>query len=1428
MRVLLDVDPCRDLEVAVHDPDATLGDLLVAAGVWPVADEGRAGACWWVDGVRATADRRLADLPLADGAVISPRPVAPIPRHAVDDQPCRAVGAALATVVAGPGSGAVHPVQTGRPLVVGRAGDADLVLASTTVSGRHLSVTAVGDRVVVEDLGSRNGSWIDGVALVPGARDPVPMPVVVRAGACVLRLTRPVGCDTPTGPFEHTSEGTRLVHRPPRPTPPPAPPAVDPPMPPPDATRRRALRWMAVLVPLVMGGAMVVVTGNVRFAVFAVMSPVMALGAWWSDRRSSRREQGAMSAAWDDELRRFDDDLRTARAQWMAREEDVVTNLGEIVRRALEPSVRVWERRPDHADAFAIRIGSGPRSPRLVREDDVGSSSRPMGAADTTRDTVRRLVAVASGIPDAPVTLSLARHPIVGIVGDREAVLAVARSCVLQLAVLHGPADLALALVTGRDQASDWAWTRWLPHGHEVDTTSVGVAAVAAASRLLASRTRATDGEGPTAALVVDDPALVRSGHGGLRRLLRPGGRAVALVLATDVERLPAACQVVVELDAAGTTSRLWESETGRRQEVLPAQLSLGTARHAARALAHLSDPEGVVRDDLPSRVRLGDLLGDRQADDTQRRLGGPTRSGRRLAAPLGIGAHGKVWIDLVRDGPHALVGGTTGSGKSELLRTLVVGLADRHTTDEVVFVLVDYKGGAAFRACEDLPHVVGLVTDLDGGLGVRALTSLDAEVRHREQVLARAGADDLPDLVARGAPGGGLPRLVVVVDEFATLVAEVPGFVEALVGIAQRGRSLGVHLVLATQRPRGAVDADVRANTDLRIALRVLDESDSHDVVDQPHAASIPRDRPGRAWVRRGHDDLVEVQTAWATGPVPTHVAPVVVREAGTTVVPDPPTSTGDATELDELVRRACVRHDTSGRPHPRRPWLPMLPDDLSLPELVPLPEARASTSDGDRLVTPAIRLGTTDRPDRQRRDPLVWDPGRENLVALGRIGSGTTTTLRTTVVSAARIQTPDHLHVYAIAGAGDGLRDLDSLPHTGCVLRADQADEQCLLLAWLAGEVHARVAQDRASLALRPRIMVVVDDLAGFLAAHDDRVDVPMRDDLAIVAHDGPRVGIAMVAATDRLSGVPGRLRQAFGRTLVHGAVDERDRAQLGLQATDLADAVPGRVVDTRTGLVAQVARLPEGVSAIEAGVATAGPSARLRPRAIRGLPDVVDLDGLPPAVQEGGRLVLPVGMSRIGGPSAIVVHPGDHVTVAGRGGSGRTTALRVLSAQVRAAHPTAVQVALCDPDRSRLHGWSCLDASGSADGLRRVLQAGITGEDPWFVLVDDVRWCGDDDLLAALATARPDLHLVVAGRPGDLRGGFGTWHRDLRASGTGVLLQPEPATDGDLLGIRLPGLGHTARRPGRGFVVHDGTADLAQLAGPPQHPPAGSLAA
>ncbi len=361
-----------------------------------------------------------------------------------------------------------------------------------------------------------------------------------------------------------------------------------------------------------------------------------------------------------------------------------------------------------------------------------------------------------------------------------------------------------------------------------------------------------------------------------------------------------------------------------------PALLAAVEAHAAAARLARAASSAGWrSASELPSELALGPLLAAalEEAPDAP-----------ASAACLGVDATGPVFVDLEERGPHALVAGTTGSGKSELLVTWVVALAARRPPTELTFLLVDFKGGASFEPLRALPHVVGVVTDLDETTASRAVQSLRAELRRREAVLAERAARDVAEL-----PAGVLPRLVVVVDEFAALLAADGELHQVFADIAARGRSLGMHLVLGTQRPAGVVRDALLANVTVRVCLRVLDVAESTATVGVPDAASIAAVARGRALLADGERPRV-VQLARAD---PAFVAEVAGRWAGT----PPPVA---------------------------RPWLDPLPARLRAAEV------------------PAGAAGLIDRPELQRRDALVFDPwAHGGVLVLGGAASGRTTAL-------------------------------------------------------------------------------------------------------------------------------------------------------------------------------------------------------------------------------------------------------------------------------------------------------------------------------------------------------------------------------------------------------------------------------------------------
>ncbi|MGH9120024.1 MAG: FtsK/SpoIIIE domain-containing protein, partial [Acidimicrobiales bacterium] len=1196
----------RELDVRVNNPAATVADL--AAALDPA---GRAAADrpLLIGELRADPDLELVDAGLYEGAVV--RFGAPGGGNGFRGATVAAPPVGLSPAATERELVVVNGLDAGRRFamrpstaVVGRAPGCEIVLHHDTVSKRHASVTMTTDgEVTIDDLESHNGTWIAGEPVV----DPVTVTeaTTIRIGALELELRpvrdddRPVAVD----PLRHTSSaGTIPFNRPPRPA---APPPIEPlrlPQPPRSGGAKSPLSVISIVAPLVFAGAMFAVMKSPQYLLFAGLSPVMAIGNALDSKRRRRKSERGDHARFDTELAEFRGRLDETLEDERGRRETAYPDPAEILRRVTLPSTSLWERRPAHDDFLRLRAGVG----------DVPSPPPVSGRDQTTvlPDELTSALQEASTLPRAPVPVDLSGGGVAGIVGDRNAALALARSLVCQAAVLHGPADLPMMVLAEEGAGPAWDWVKWLPHtrdstgtarllsaDRELSTRLVEAHLKTEPSRTRADRLAAADRDrrpvGPTLLIVVDDESLTEGRKAPTRNLLRgDGGLVAGIVIAATADRLPAVCTTVIEMrgddgEADLTLPQLGERITG----FLAGGLTVDVARDCARSLARFEDPElDLVGAGLPASIRLLPLLDleecTPEAITARWKAGG---SDPKPASPIGVAEDGIFSVDFVADGPHALVGGTTGAGKSELLRTMVAGLAATVDPDHLTFVLVDFKGGSAFDECAKLPHTVGMVTDLDEHLAERALRCLEAELKFRERLLRSAAATDLPDYLRNHKGAEPLPRLIVIIDEFATLKAELPEFIDALVGVAQRGRSLGVHMLLATQRPQGAISDNIRANTNLRIALRVQDKSDSSDVIDVPDAAAIPRTAPGRAYVRLGPNEVVAIQTALSTGArneaswVPVDVAPFVYGPQPRPAEA-PPTADGgrddrsavEVTDLAVLVATITEAFDRSGRPEPRRPWPDPLPTEIDLDGLI---DGAMAAADGDLGYVP---LALADDPDSQRQYPTGWRMVDGNLLVYGLVGSGTTTLLSSLALSLARVMPPDALHLYVIDyGAGE-LAPLADLPHCGGVVLASERERQQRLFRFLRSELDRRrqlPAQERAEQAT---IVTMIDGWPALVAEYQDIAGQELIEAFIRVCSDGPEVGLYVVITGDRAGAISHLIASTVRQRWVLRMANPSDYSVADISARAVPTMLPGHALVSESKQLVHIARPADGLAA------------------------------------------------------------------------------------------------------------------------------------------------------------------------------------------------------------------------------------------------------
>ncbi|MEO7018397.1 MAG: FtsK/SpoIIIE domain-containing protein, partial [Leifsonia sp.] len=919
MRLVVDFDGIRrEIDVARAEAGVTLADIIVKASGSGVADDETV----WVDDRRHAVGDLVSDVLVLEGSSLSREPAAPIGPMA---------GWSL-TRSGGMQAGQILAVPERRALAVGRSPQADITLDSPSASWSHLTVERDGDGVRVRDAGSTNGTFVNGVqADADGIL--VELDAVVLAGGTALLLRQQLP-ETPAprpGSLHNlTAAGTAPFNRPPRPGLLAKPPAVVPP------TRKEVaptskFSIITVVGPLAIAAGMVVLLHNVAYAAVALLSPVLAVGTWFEQRRRRRKESAGEQSRFTQTLDTFRDDLRRAADVERRRRGDESPDPATMLRRACLPATTLWQRRHNSPDFLSLHAGVGdvPWEPEIDRH----------GGSRLDDDAQR--VVDDSHIPASPVQVDLTGAGVVGIVGNRADALAVARSLLMQASIHCGPADLTVVVCCDQGREAEWEWTAWLPHTRRAAEGSADLWVSAQQSRSESLLRTLRDGieqlPTPAVLLVLDTDVLLEGRDSAARALLghgRPSGtiapsqplvQVSGIVVASSEEQLPASCTVVIHAgqDAEGTVSR--PHDRAHVDDVILAGVDVPTARAGAIQLARFDDPELIVADArLPAVVRLNPLLGldTVDAETILKRWASATG----VATPIGMGERGQFSLDLVHDGPHGLVGGTTGSGKSEFLRSLVAGLAASNPPSKLTFILIDFKGGAAFATCERLPHTIGTVSNLDEQLADRALRALEAEMQYRQRVFAAAGEgiDNLDAYLATN-PREPMPRLLLVVDEFAMLAKDYPDVLSSLVSVAAVGRTLGVHMILATQRPAGVVNDDILANTNLRVALRVQSREDSTNVIGVANASAIGRGQWGRAFIKLGQDDITPVQTALSTGPLadavaePLEVHPVVFGRPTAPAKPTAAASASSQTDLDVLIDAIAAASDQAGFVPPR-----------------------------------------------------------------------------------------------------------------------------------------------------------------------------------------------------------------------------------------------------------------------------------------------------------------------------------------------------------------------------------------------------------------------------------------------------------------------------------------------------------------------------
>ncbi|MFJ3886763.1 FtsK/SpoIIIE domain-containing protein [Streptomyces rubrogriseus] len=1473
------------------DPESTVGDIaeelakqvgVAGAQVIPIGHQGQAGAggapLVYVDGYAVDPSATVVGSPLREGAVVSLQD----PSGCLPGEP---TGLVELRVVGGPGAGFVHRLGVGK-YDIGSGPAAYVRIEDPEVDARALTLSVATDgtcKVAVHS--DKEGVTLDGEPVGERDGDDWPLGAQIAVGNSLVELARYA---PPNAALKWSEDGVGLdYNRPPRLRPAERQTNFRLPSSPRDY-EARPLPWLMALTPLVGAVVAVMVFGRWYYLIMAGLSPILLFANYFNDKKHGRKSHAKQVKEYEEQKARIEKDAQAALVAERDDRRQAIPDPAVVLSVGTGPRTRLWERRRTDRDHLLLRVGTGQLPSEVVLDDPEQDDHR------------RQVTWKIEDAPVALSLRTLGVVGIAGP-GDSARSLgrwAVAQTAALHSPM---DVQFYVLSENSAQSEWDWVrWLpHSRPSGGQdvnvligTDAETVG-ARIGELTQILDARKKAAEQKGggaqgssftdPDIVVVWDGSRRLRS-LPGVVRLLREGPAVSMFAVCIDAEErfLPGECQAFVVAEpraeesgrqrrdeeaqparqAAGgfPSFQAWhtnapaEPEQRARAEKLRLRVEeAGVERitgvrpdfvtpawclRLARSLSALRDISGESEDSaLPGASRLLDVLQleppTADAISARWRMGGQS-----TMAVIGESYDGPFGIDMRKDGPHGLIAGTTGSGKSELLQTIVAALAVANTPENMTFVLVDYKGGSAFKDCVKLPHTVGMVTDLDAHLVERALESLGAELKRREHILAAADAKDIEDyqdLVRRDPSHAPVPRLLIVIDEFASMVRDLPDFVTGLVNIAQRGRSLGIHLLLATQRPSGVVSPEIRANTNLRIALRVTDGGESSDVIDSPEAGHISKNTPGRAYVRLGHSSLVPFQSGRVGGRRPgaadpaalaPWVGPLGWEELGRAALAKPKTESredDEITDLKVLVDAVRDANRSMGIPAQHSPWLPALDEKLLLDEIeVP---ALAGAAPGK---LPPAPYGIEDLPSDQARRPVVVDfASFGHLMIGGAPRSGRSQVLRTIAGSLARTHSTADVHLYGIDCGNGALNALTRLPHCGAVVGRNQTERVVRLVNRLKGELSRRqdlladsgfadIGEQRASVEegeRLPHIVVLLDRWEGWVPTLGEVDHGSLTDELQTMMREGASVGIHLVLTGDRTLLV-GRIATLTEDKYGLRLADRSDFASLGIPSRKVPEEIPpGRAFRNEAGTETQFALLSEDTTGQgqAAAITAIGEAATARdadvPRARRpfrvdSLPSRISFPeawGMRDPEASRSRLWALIG---IGGDEIVGFGPdlADGVpsfVIAGPAKSGRSTVLMNVAQSLLAQGTRLVVAAPRQSPVRQLDGAEGVLKVFTGDDIDEdefeELIDGASPEEPIAVLVDDGEILEDCDAESQMKKivsrgAERGLALVIAGDEEDVCSGFSGWQVDAKKARRGILLSPQESSSGDLIGLRV----------------------------------------
>lgn len=891
-------------------------------------------------------------------------------------------------------------------------------------------------------------------------------------------------------------------------------------------------------------------------------------------------------------------------------------------------SSRIYEKKADDFDFLTYRLGLGDV------ESSAKITNRSSGSIDLDDPLMAKtykLVNTHQILHDMPITTDLMHQP-VGYIGPKNLVIEQLQWMLCQLATFQSYHDVRFISVFNENDFEKWAWLRWLRQfelpelkmrGFVFDQKSRD-AIMNYLNQVLKERqnelNQTSENEqkkikfAPQFVLIVEDEQLILD-HGIMEFLGdEPEKLGVSLVYVKDVmSSLPENIKTVIDIRDRYTGELVMEQGELLQKKFKLDHLTSSKQRLMPRQLASLNHLE-TLKSAVPEKLTFMQMYDVKSVEELHIEQRWQEHSPyKTLAAPLGVSGPDEI-VDLNlherAHGPHGLIAGTTGSGKSELIQSYILSLAVNYHPYDVAFLLIDYKGGGMANLFKDLPHLVGTITNLDKNQSLRALESINAELKKRQRLFAEYDVNHINAYQKKfkeGIAKEPMPHLFMISDEFAELKSNQPDFMDELISTARIGRSLGVHLILATQKPAGVVNDQIWSNSNFKISLKVANREDSMEVLKTPDAASITL--PGRAYLEVGNNEIYELfQSAYSGADYrpdededsnQSFLIKKVDRMGQEHVISQDLSGldqTGRVdkvpTQLEAVVNKTHELFVQSGASAIPQPWLPPLRTKISINELDKRDFREEWNSSSEQLE---VVIGQVDIPSEQSQRPVSVNLTEDgNLVVFASSGNGKSTFLQTLVMQLARMYTPEKLNIYLMDFGTNGLMPLKNLPHVADLMTVDEEEKINKFIDRIIDVVKERkkiLSQESvANISiykqktgkLLPEILIVLDNFEGF---KDTKYQDKLTAALLMLTREGNSLGIHVILSAGSTRSLRIQLMSNIKQKIALKQ-NSRDELQEIVGKTTLEiDDVAGRgLIKLDEPRILQIAQVTDGQNDLE----------------------------------------------------------------------------------------------------------------------------------------------------------------------------------------------------------------------------------------------------